>query len=352
MIEKTLALKTESGEDIYTFTWEEQAGVSLTVTNYGAAIYRLRMADNRGVTEDIALTCDTMEGFRRNTAFFGATVGRVANRIKDGSFVLNGNTFQLAKNEGENHAHGGWKGFDKVVWSWEIRGNQVVFSYESPDGSEGYPGTLHMEVSYELTNSGEIYIVHKGESDRDTIVNTINHTYFHLGGIHSGKIYDERLKIEGDFYLETDEELIPTGQILTVKDTPYDFTREERVGKNIHASFAPLARNKGYDVTYVRNQRGYGKAATLRDEKTGRCLEVYTDYPSIHLYTGNFLNGEPGMGERCYHSHESLCLEAQRFPYACGYAHFGEIVLRAGGKYQQTICYKLYLDEKERSNGG
>lgn len=346
MIEKTLALRKDNGEEIYTFTWKKSSGVSLTVTNYGAAIYRLRMEDLQGKSDDIALTCDTMEKFMKNTGFFGATVGRVANRIKDGSFTLNGNTFQLTKNEGENHAHGGWTGFDKIVWEWQIDGNQVIFTHKSPDGNEGYPGTLHMQVSYELTGTGEIRIVHKGGADRDTIVNTINHTYFNLGGIQSGKIYDEKLKVEGDFYLETDEKLIPTGQILTVKNTPYDFTGEERIGKDILAPFGPVARNRGYDVTYVLRQRGYKKAAALKDEHTGRCLEVYTDYPSVHLYTGNFLENEPGMGDHCYRRHESVCLEAQRLPYACGYAHFGEIVLRAGEKYQQTICYKLFLDEK------
>ncbi len=344
MIEKKLALVTGKGEEIHTFSIRNESGIELVVTNYGAAVYRLRMPDREGNMDDIVLTCDSMEKFMHNTGFFGATVGRVANRIRDGYFELNDTSYQLSQNEGTKHAHGGHTGFDKHVWDWKIKDNKVLFLHQSPDGNEGYPGNLSIEVTYELTDSGEVQITYTARSDKDTILNTINHAYFNLGGIKSGKIYHETLKIEGNYYLETDGQLIPTGQILSVKDTPYDFTTEKEIGQDIENEFPAVVRNRGYDVTFVRKKRGYGRAAVLKDSGTGRCLEVLTDYPSIHLYTGNFLENEPGWENYCYNKHESVCLEAQRFPYACEYPHFGDIILRAGEEYKQRVCYRLYLE--------
>lgn len=327
------------GSRVQFYTLKNQTGIQVTLTNYGAAVYRILTPDRDGRVDDIALSSPSPETFMDNKAFFGATVGRVANRIKQGRITVGCKEYQLSLNEGKNHAHGGFSGFDKKIWNGKIRNNAVEFTYTSPDKEEGYPGSVTVTVSYRLDGEGRLHIRHHVESTEDTIINLTNHTYFNLGGHASGKIYDQRLQINGGFYLESDAELIPTGQILRVGGTPFDFTQEKELGLDIHSEIPMLTNNGGYDVTFLKAERGFTRAAVLKDKKSGRCLEVFTDYPAIHLYTGNFLKDEPGLENRVYNRHESVCLEAQRLPFASGYAHFGEIGLKAGEQMERNICY-------------
>ena len=326
------------------YTLENQSGVRVVLTNYGAAVYRILMPDRDGHVEDIALSSSSPEAFMKNKVYFGATVGRVANRIKDGKIMVGHKEYQLSRNEGQNHAHGGFSGFDKKMWNGKISENAVEFTYISGDKEEGYPGSAAVKVNYRLDEGGGLHIRYQARSTADTIINLTNHTYFHLSGHDSGKVYDQGLRIYGDFYLENDEDLIPTGQILSVSKTPFDFTREKKIGQDIDADMPMLTNNRGYDVTFLKTERGFAKAAVIKDGKSGRCLEVSTDYPAIHLYTGNFLKDEPGIENAVYNRHESVCLEAQRLPFASGYAHFGEIELKAGEQMVKNICYHFSVE--------
>ena len=314
--------------------------IKLMLTNWGAAIYLVQMMGENGF-EDVTLTCDGLENFMKNNAFFGATVGRTVNRIKKGKFTLSGKEYQFTVNENSNSAHGGKVSFAKRIWDYEILAeDKIKFSLFSPDGDEGYPGNLNTSVTYELTDDGEIVITHEAKSDKDTIVSYTNHAYWCLGG-NGVKIYEEKLKISAEKYLEVDNELIPTGNILSVYGTPFDFTVEHAIGERINEDHPALTSNRGYDLSYMR--MGDGPAAVLKDENSRRCLEVWSTYPDIHIYTGNFLDGEPGKGGKAYEKHDAICLEGCFFPDTVNNPNFGDgMILKAGEDYLQKITFKLY----------
>ena len=234
-------------------------------------------------------------------------------------------------------------GLDRRVWSGSIQGSEVVFTYVSPDGEEGYPGTMALEVRYAVTEDGMVKITHQAVTDRDTILSLTNHTYFSLGGAGRKKVYDQRLWVDSAFYVESDEALLPTGQVLRVDGTPFDFQEPMAVGRNIQSDFPAVARNHGYDVTLIRRSRGFGRAAVLADAETGIELSVYTDYPAVHLYTGNFVEHAPGLDGAVYERHESVCLEAQSCPGANEFPQLGDICLRAGERYRHIIGYQFSL---------
>lgn len=314
--------------------------IRLLVTNFGASIFSVEMKDASGAYQPITLGCDTIADFKQNGAFFGATVGRTVNRIGKGRFTLNGREYQLPLNDGNNSAHGGIRSYAIRAWDAEILKNGGVrFSLVSPDGDEGYPGALKATVTYSL-HDGKIRIDHEAVSDADTIVNFTNHTYWCLGG-QDEKIYNQILTINGREYLETDAELIPTGQVLSVKGTPFDFTEPHAVGERIQENHPSLKVNRGYDVSFVRAEREPGLAAVLYDPRSGRKLEVSSSYPDIHLYTGNFLDGVRGRDGRRYQPHDALCLEGSLFPDAINHPCFGKIVLKKGEHYQEYIEFKL-----------
>lgn len=318
----------------------ENNRLRVLLTNFGAAIFSVEIKTADGGLEDIALTCDSLKEFMENRNFYGATVGRVANRIRGGAFSLHGRSYQLTKNDGKNSAHGGELNFSRRFWHTELGRDGVIFTLHSADGDEGYPGNLLTSVRYGFDAEGRIEIAYSAMSDQDTLVGFTNHTYWCLGGLDE-KIYPQKLKIYGGFYLETDEELIPTGQILSVKGTPFDFTEPTAVGAHIQDELPTLRRNGGYDVSFVRESRGSGIAAVLEDTVTGRHLEISTTMPTIHLYTGNFLRNEPGKGGRRYQAHDALCLEAGRFPDAIHHAHFGPTVLGNNQKFFEKIWISI-----------
>ncbi len=312
--------------------------LSLLITNYGAAIYAARIKRN-GALVDIALTCDSIADFMKNKNFYGATVGRTVNRIKNGRFSLNGKEYQLTLNEGNNSAHGGNIGFSSRLWESAVDGDKLVMTLRSADGEEGYPGNLDVCVKYSLKD-GCIVIEHEAVCDADTVVNLTNHTYWCIDGI-GVKVYEQRLRINADEYLETDDELIPTGRKLPVNDTPYDFRVHAAVGARINEDVHSLRRHNGYDLSYVKRPSDDGFAAELRSADGSVALDVYSTYPDIHLYTGNFLNDEPGVSGSRYNAHDALCLESSYFPDGVNHADFGKYVLKKGETLKEQIIYKL-----------
>lgn len=308
------------------------------LTNFGAAVYSFQVKDG-GEWEDIALTCDSMESFVKDRNFYGATVGRVANRIKNARATIGGEEYQLTRNDGNNSSHGGEAAYSWRLWDGEQQGNSVFFRLLSRDGEAGFPGTVQVEVEYRLEGD-TLFVAHRAVSDRETIFNMTNHTYWCLEGFGK-KIYNQELMINGKFYLEVDDELIPTGQILSVKNTPFDFTSPKRIGDGIHDPLPMLQRCRGYDISFVRSQRGLGLAARLTAPNKRRVLEVETTLPDLHIYTANFLNNAPGKCGITYTAHDAICLEAERFPDAVNNAHFGDIFLKPGEKYEELINFRV-----------
>jgi aldose 1-epimerase len=332
------ALPDGTAVDLYTLA--NANGLSAKVTTYGAIITELHVPDGKGEFCDIVLGYDNLEQYLRKHPFFGATVGRVANRIAKGRFTLVGKTYALATNNGPNHLHGGLKGFDKKVWQAEPQtGAAVKFSYTSPDGEEGYPGTLAVAVTMTLTDANELRLDYTATTDKPTPVNLTNHSYFNLAG--EGSALEHEMMLAADYYTPSDSTLIPTGEIKLVKDTPMDFTAPRPIGSR----FAQL-QNKpvGYDYNYVLNSGGKGLALAARvsEPRSGRVMEVHTTQPGIQFYSANFLDGTlTGKRGVVYQQHSAFCLETQHFPDAVNQPQFPSVILRPGQTYRQTTVHKF-----------
>jgi aldose 1-epimerase len=325
--------------------------MTVKVMTYGAIVTELHVPDRKGKTADVVLGFDTLEGYLAGHPYFGATVGRVANRIARGTFTLDGRDYKLAVNNGPNSLHGGLKGFDKVVWKAEDvsgpDGPAIRFTYLSKDGEEGYPGKLSVGVTYTLVsgaNSEALKIDYTATTDQATPVNLTNHSYFNLAGPAAGTILGHELDVAADEYTPTDDTLIPTGVIAPVRGTPLDFTTPTLIG----ARFDQLKVNPaGYDHNYVLHAApGASKAprlaARVREPKSGRVLEVLTTEPGVQLYTGNFLDGTlKGKGGVVYRQHQAFCLETQHYPDSVHHPTFPSTILRPSSTYTQTTIYKF-----------
>ena len=315
------------------------------VMTYGAILTELDVPDRDGKMADVVLGFDTLAGYLAGHPYFGATTGRVANRIAGGKFTLDGKEYNLAVNNGPNSLHGGLKAFDKKVWKAEDAsgpaGQAVKLSYTSPDGEEGYPGNLKVTVTYTVTPESALKIDYTAVTDKATPINLTNHTYFNLSGAAAGDILDHEMMLAADQYTPADETLVPTGKLATVKGTPLDFTTPTPLG----ARFDQLTGDpRGYDHNYVL--RGAGKApelgARVHDPKSGRVMEMFTTEPGVQLYTANFLDGTlKGKGGVVYKKHQAFCLEAQHFPDSINHPEFPSTVLRPGETYTQTTIYKF-----------
>lgn len=337
--------KTPDGVAVERYILTNTAGMTAKIITYGAILSELDVPDRDGKLGDVVLGFDHLKDYLAGHPYFGATVGRVANRIAEGEFTLYGQKYKLAVNNGANSLHGGRKGFDKAVWKAEPEklpaGAAVKLRYLSKDGEEGYPGNLRVTVVYTLTNTNALRIDYSANTDKPTPVNLTNHTYFNLAGAKSGDILDHELTIAADKYTPTDEAFLPTGEIKSVKGTPLDFTEPKRIGERIdRLKNDPV----GYDHNFVLNSGGkeLALAARVREPKTGRILEMYTTEPGVQLYTGNFLDGKlKGHGGVAYKKHAGFCLEAQHFPDAMHHDNFPSIVLKPGRTYRQTTIYKF-----------
>jgi aldose 1-epimerase len=332
--------------DIYTLT--NRNGLEVKITNYGATVVSLKVPDRKGEFADVVLGYDSYEGYLRNSAYIGAIVGRYANRIARGRFSLNGVDYKLAVNNGENHLHGGNVGFDQVLWearpSKTRNGTGLTLSYLSPDGEEGYPGKLSVGVIYTLTSSNELRVDYYATTDKDTLVNLTQHSYFNLSGQGSGDILGHELFINANRFTPTDAGSIPTGELRSVKGTPFDFTTPRAIGARINQADEQLGFGKGYDHNFVLNGK-WGtlkRAAKVLDPTTGRLMEVWTTEPGLQLYTGNFLDGSKiGKDARAYKLHYGFCLETQHFPDSPNQPKFPGTVLRRGAAYRTTTVFKF-----------
>jgi aldose 1-epimerase len=345
---KTSFGKTSTGEEIFQYTIENKNGIKACFINYGAIMTRLFVPDKNGELADVVHGYDTLEGYFNNPGFFGATIGRNGNRIANAQFQINGVTYQLDKNEGKNNLHGGFDGYNKRVWDAKEneQENEVVFTLNSPDGDQGFPGNFKVSVIYKVTNDNGVQITYKGVSDKDTVANMTNHSYFNLAGHTNDSILDHILWIKGSKFVPVvDSASIPTGEVASVKDTPMDFTEPKAIGKEIENDFEQLKFTSGYDHNYAIDKEGEGleKIAEVKDPKSGRTMEVYTDLPGVQLYVGNFINGN---AEACkdgivYKKRSGLCLETQYFPDAINQPDFISPVLKAGEEYNTTTIYKF-----------
>ncbi|AQT69329.1 Aldose 1-epimerase precursor [Anaerohalosphaera lusitana] len=342
IVNKQIYGKTRDGEDIYLFRMENENGVAAQVTNYGAILVSVETPDRDGKGADVTLGFDTLEGWmEQNGPYFGATVGRVANRIAKGKFTLEGQEYELAVNNGPNHLHGGIKGFDKVVWDAEevTKENEasVRFEYTSADGEEGYPGNLTVSVTYTLNNENELVVAYEGRTDKATPVNMTNHTYWNLAGHDAGDICGHQLVMHANMYTELDEDNVPTGKVKPVNGTALDFTSPHKIGERIDAI-------GGYDHNVVLNKAPgeMGLVAEVYEPGSGRTMRVYTTQPGMQLYTAEFLDGSvKGKGGAAYGPRSAFCLETQHYPDSVNHEEFPSTVIRPGEVYKEKTVFKF-----------
>jgi aldose 1-epimerase len=333
------------GKPVELYTIKNRNGLVAQVTNFGAIIVSIFAPDRKGNMMDIVLGYDTAsEYINGNDPYMGAVCGRCANRIAHGKFTLQGKEYSLAVNNGPNHLHGGLTGFSKVVWDVvDSSSSHVKMEYLSKDMEEGYPGNLKVTVTYTLTDDNELGIGYRAVTDQATVVNLASHSYFNLSGEGSGPIHDQELMINAAFFTPTDETSVPTGEILSVKGTPMDFTKSHKIGMFIDQDDDQLKYGAGYDHNFVlRHRTGeLGLAAVAHDPLSGRVMEVYTTKPGVQLYTANWIDNEAGKGGKRYGRRWAFCLETQHFADSINKPHFPSTILNPGEVYSHRCIYKF-----------
>lgn len=335
--------KTAAGEEVRLFTLKNAKGMEARITNWGGIIVSLKVPDKTGALADVVLGFDTLEPYLGKHPHFGCITGRYANRIGGASFVIDGVQHQVTANSGKNHIHGGTVAFDKKLWQAAVlpEHNAVEMRYTSADGEEGFPGKLDCTVTYTLTEAGGLRIDYRAVTDKPTVVNLTNHSYFNLAGEGAGDILGHELTIPAEQFTATDDALIPTGELESVIGTPLDFTTPHVIGERIDASFKPLVQGIGYDHNYVLKGAGMKPAARVKDPKSGRVMEVSTTDPAVQLYTGNHLKGVKGKGGHGYEKRHGFCLETQKYPDSPNKPQFPSAVLRPGETYQHTTLFQF-----------
>ena len=339
---------TAQGESVELFTLTNSQGVEARITNFGGIVVSLKVPDRKGVIGDVLLGYNDLDGYLKVHPYFGALIGRFGNRIGGGTFTLEGKSYKLAKNDGENSLHGGLSGFDKKVWAAKAKesadGPALELYYLSKDGEENYPGNLNVRVIYTLTNTNELKIDYTATTDKTTVLNLTNHMYFNLAGEGVLAILDHEVFIDADRFTPVDANLIPTGALRKVKGTPFDFSTPTKIGAHIDDKEEQLLFGLGFDHSFMIN--GYDgslrSAAKVYEPTSGRTLEVLTTEPDMHLYTGNHLDGTlTGKSGKKYIKRSSFCLEAEHFPDSPNKPEFPSVVLKPGQTYQQTTVYRF-----------
>lgn len=339
--------KTSAGENIDLYLLRNANGVETTITNYGGIVVSLKVPDRAKKFDDVVLGFSDLEPYTKQGPYFGALIGRYGNRIARGRFKLNGVEYKLAVNNGENHLHGGIKGFDKVVWTGREMntkaGPAVVLTYLSKDGEEGYPGNLRVRVVYTLTNKDELKIDYSATTDKDTVINLTHHSYFNLRGEGNGDILEHLVKINADRFVPIDAGSIPLGELSKVAGTPFDFLKSTAIGARINDDNEQLKNGSGYDHTFVINGRPgtLRMAATAYEPSTGRTMEVWTTEPGMQFYTGNFLDGLTGKSGKPYPRRSGFCFETQHYPDSPNQPSFPTTTLRRGRTYRSTTIYRF-----------
>ena len=349
-ITKELFGTLTNGQDITAYLLDNGNGVSARILNYGGIVRNLYVEDKNGVKTDVVLGRETMEDYLNNDGFLGALIGRHANRIAGGEFELNGTKYNVGLNEGKNSLHGGINGFDKKVWSAEeVDGEEpsLKLSIVSEDGEEGFPGTLKVTVTYTLTKENALKINYSAVTDKDTVVNLTNHSYFNLNGEGSGTAMDQYLTIHAKYYTPVaDSHSIPTGVYGEVAGTPMDFRTAKKIGQDIEAEFDQLKFTGGYDHNYVTDNYAKGNRrliATAYSDKTGIAMDVTSDCPCVQFYAANFVENEHGKNGHTYNKRDAFCLETQVEPNAVNVEDFHSPILNAGEQYDSVTAYHFYI---------
>ncbi|WP_026729578.1 aldose epimerase family protein [Flavobacterium denitrificans] len=327
--------------------WIENKGIKAAFTNYGGRLIGLWVNDKNGKPTDVVVGMNSAKGFKTSTEpYFGATIGRVGNRIGKGKFTLEGKQYQVPLNNGKNALHGGVKGFQDVVWNAEkTDGKTLVFTYVSPDGEQGFPGNLSVKVTYTITDDNSVKMEYEATTDKTTLVNLTNHAFFNLNGEGSGTILNHELQIYANEFTPVDEGLIPSGELKSVKNTVFDFTSKHTIGERIETKDEQLKFGKGYDHNYVLNgtkKNGLNHAATISGDKSGIVLDIFTEEPGLQFYSGNFMQSKNTFKSGSKDDFRTaFALETQHFPDAPNQPKFAPIVLKPGGKYHTVSYYQF-----------
>jgi aldose 1-epimerase len=339
---------TGDGMAVDLYTLQNAQGMEAEIITYGGIVVSLDVPDRNGNVDDVVLGCESMPDYEKYSRYFGALIGRYANRIAKGKFTLGGKEYTLATNNGENHLHGGIKGFDKVVWAGrpfeDESGPHLELTYFSTDGEEGYPRNLNVTVVYTLTDENELKIEYSARTDQATIINLTNHSYFNLAGAGKGDVLDHEVMLNADRFTPTDSGAIPTGELREVGGTPFDFRTATTVGERIEADYEQITFGHGYDHNFVLNgsEDELSHAASVYEPTTGRVMDVYTTQPGIQFYSGNYLDGSArGKNGKTYQRRSAFCLETQHFPDSPNKPQFPTTFLRPGERYSQTTVYKF-----------
>ncbi len=324
-------------------------GMEVKITNFGGIIQSILVPDRNNQLSDVVLGFDSLSQYVDGHPFFGPIVGRFANRIANGTFRLGDTTYTLAQNNGTNHIHGGPNGFDKQLWEPQTIENDsaagLVLSYLSKDGEEGYPGNLSVKVTYTINNDNELRVDYEASADRPTICNLTNHSYFNLAGAGNGDILNHRLILYADHYTPVDERLIPTGEVASVEDTPFDFRNPTAIGARIELDHPQLKNAGGYDHNWVINGSGLRKAATVYELNSSRLLEVWTTEPGVQFYAGNNLREVPNAKEgKVYNKRSGFCLETQHYPNSPNQPEFPSVVVEPGREYRSTTVFRFTVE--------
>ena len=334
---------TEDGRKAWLYTMKNDAGTTVSVTDYGAALVNVIVKGQDGIPLDVVLGYDDAAGYERGEASIGATVGRSANRIGGAQIEIGGRTYDLEKNDNGNNLHSGLDYYNKRFWEVAENGDDhVTFLLHSPDGDQGYPGALDMYVTYSLDEDNMLTIHYEAVPDQDTVINMTNHSYFNLNGHDSGSVLEHTVMLEADAFTPADAESIPTGEIRPVEGTPMDFRAAKKLGAEIDADYEPLRFGAGYDHNWVlKNENGFDKVAEVTADRSGIRMEVWTDLPGVQMYTANFLDNEPGKDGAVYGSRSAVCLETQYYPDAIHHDNFPGPVCRRGEKYDTRTAYRF-----------
>ena len=338
---------TKDGQAVEIYTLTNAKGVEARIMTYGAVLVSLKVPDTAGKLDDIVQGFDSLDGYIQNPPppYFGAVVGRYGNRIAKGRFTLDGKEYKLAVNNGPNALHGGLRGFDKVVWTAKSPDTQSVeLTYVSKDGEEGYPGNLTSTVTYSLNDNNELKLEYRATTDKDTVLNLTNHSYFNLAGQGSGDVLGHQIMINADRYTPVDAGLIPTGELPKVEGTPFDFRQPHAIGERINAADQQIKLGGGYDHNFVLNRSGASLelAARVTEPTSGRVMEVLTTQPGMPFYTGNFLDGSfKGKGGKVYQRRYALCLETQHFPDSPNHPAFPTSELKPGEEYHYITVFRF-----------
>ena len=334
---------TSKKEEAVLYTLTNENGMSASITNYGAALVKLNVPDKEGKLRDVVVGYDDVTGYEKGGGSFGAPVGRNANRIGGAVITIQDKTYELEKNDNGNNLHSGTNYYNKRIWNvGEKTDSKIEFVLHSPDGDQGYPGTLDMHVTYELTEDNELRLIYDAVPDQDTIINMTNHSYFNLDGHDSGNVLKELVTLDADYFTRADAQSIPTGELVDVTGTPMDFRMPRALGEAIDADYEAVRLGKGYDHNWVLKNNGkFDKVAQAVSEKSGIVMEVWTDLPGMQMYTANFLDNEHGKNGAVYGIRDAVCFETQYFPDAVHHENFASPICKKGMPYHTVTSYKF-----------